>query len=564
MVEVVVQDYGLSRETTGITRREWRCAIGVAVLTTFLLFLPYILAYGTTPSGSAFTGLLMNPEDSQTYFAKMLQGYDGAWLYRIPFTAERHEPAFLGGLYLALGHVSRVGGLSLESVWHGARVIADVAMFVTVYWFIAAYLSERRERLVAYLLALFGSGLGWLLFLINQPYWLGAFPVDFKMAEAHLFFTALTFPHVAIGTALLLISVRCLDVLLRACAETAASKTILVASLSNLLLVVAYPFLLYLLILIALLGWGVRAVQQRRILWPTTIRIATTFLLAAPLVAYYAWVLQMNVVFAAWDAQAGTPSPPWPHYLVSFGVMLLLAVAGERSWAREGEGHGILWWWVLAAALLVYAPLGPQRRFVQGLHVPLAILATVGAMRVVWPAVRESRLVQNLIRRPRYSERGLRRLFLALFLAVMSLSNLYVIASVSATAVWQQPYPLFRMQDEMAAVRWLRANSDPEEVVLGAYQTGNLVAARAGNYVVLGHWAETMDYESKVQAVAQFFAAETGDGWRREFLEEQHVVYAWYGPQEMELGDFEPRAADYLRSLATFGEITIYEVVGAP
>ena len=39
-----------------------------------------------------------------------------------------------------------------------------------------------------------GSGLGWVLFLFGQTYWLGAFPVDFKMPEAHLFFSAMTLP----------------------------------------------------------------------------------------------------------------------------------------------------------------------------------------------------------------------------------------------------------------------------------------------------------------------------------------------------------------------------------
>ena len=49
-----------------------------------------------TAPGLSFTGILMNPEDSQTYFAKMLQGYNGRFLYTIPFTPEPHDPAFVG------------------------------------------------------------------------------------------------------------------------------------------------------------------------------------------------------------------------------------------------------------------------------------------------------------------------------------------------------------------------------------------------------------------------------------------------------------------------------------
>jgi hypothetical protein len=151
----------------------------------------------------------MNPEDTQTYFAKMRQGFDGAWRYTIPFTPEPHQAELVGVFYVWLGQAARALGLTLIQTWHLVRVLAGLALCVVVYWFIGLFVTaasgysvQRFCPRLSYLLALFGSGLGWLLFLLGQPYWLDHFPVDFKQPGAHLFFTALTYPHIILGTLL--------------------------------------------------------------------------------------------------------------------------------------------------------------------------------------------------------------------------------------------------------------------------------------------------------------------------------------------------------------------------
>jgi hypothetical protein len=546
-------------------------ALASALALILLLQLPYLLAYQTARPGAVFTGLIMNPEDSQSYFAKMLQGYDGAWRYRIPFTPEAHEPAFIGGFYLALGHVARLAGLSLEGVWHLARGLAGFGLFVAAYGFIAGFLKERGERWLAYWLAITGSGLGWLLFLLGQPYWLDTFPVDFRMPEAHLLFTAMTFPHVAVGSLLLLLAFRWLA---RGLSLQAPSRRQgLPAGGANLLLVIVYPFLiylvaagaaLYLLLQFVMGGWVGWRQRLRQVLVPGLL----AFLPPAPLVLYYTWVLRANPVFHAWDAQAGTPSPPWPHYLLAYLPYLALGAVvlwyGRRRGRNDATGllNGeslILWAWLLAVALLVYAPLPAQRRFVQGAQAPLAIIATVGWARVVLPWLARRRWIQALARRPRYSVSGLQRLATVLLVVLLALSNLYVLASVTFSNVVQQPDLLFRTTEEMAAVQWLRQEGERDGVVLGSYQTGNLVAARAGYPVLIGHWAETVDFAEKEALVARFFDATTADSWRQELLADYGIRYVWWGPREQELGAFRPAEAAYLQ-LARDGRIQLYDV----
>lgn len=540
---------------SGVGNRAWVTAVLIAVVAALLLLLPYYFGYKFSTADRSFTGILMNPEDSQTYFAKMRQGYDGHWLYTIPFTPEPHKGAFVGGFYLALGHLARITGLSLMAMWHAARFITDVILFIVTFYFISIFVARSRTRWLAYLLSIFGSGLGWLLFLFNQPYWLGAFPVDFKQPGSHLFFTALTFPHVAVGTAVTLLSILWLKR-----AVDGDWRYGLAAGIINIILGIAYPFLIYLVAITALFYWIYKAWQARRVLWRSGFAAAPAFIIPAPLYLYYAYVLQANAVFKAWDVQAVTLSPPWPHYLLAYGPMLLLA--GLFAWKRPStfSQFAILWAWILAVALLVYAPINPQRRFVQGVQVPLAILTAVSFAQLFIPWLERRRFWQNLLARPRYSVERMVRFVTVLFLLFMSLSNVYLLASVSLSAVVQQPDPLFRPQAEIEAAQWLRDNVGETAVVLGDMQSGSYIAAHAGQRVVLGHWAETVDYKTKTAQVARFFDKNSNDIWRHELMERYKITIVWYSLREQELGEFDPETKPYLEQIYSKNGIILYKV----
>ncbi|MCB9008382.1 MAG: hypothetical protein H6656_13605 [Ardenticatenaceae bacterium] len=447
--------------TAQITRREWRLAVLVALFTAVLGLIPYLLGNWLAPDNKVYMQLIMNPEDAQTYWAKMLQGFNGAWLYTIPFTPEPHAAAGVGIFYVWLGQVARGLGLSLTAVWHGSRFVSSILLFLMTFTFVANFLPDKQTRWTAYLLALFGSGLGWLLFALGQPYWLGAFPVDFKQPGAHLFFTALTFPHIALGTAVILFDMLILQKIgnqkkfnaeaqrrrengkknLHQSAKSADKqwRWAMAAGAANVLLGVAYPFLIYIVAGTAVLFWSVLVWRQRKILWCEGWQIATMFLIPAPLYLYYLSVWRSNDVFRLWDAQAGTPAAPWPHYLFAFGPMLLLA--GLFCWKRPSQrpNFAVLWAWIFTAALLLYSPLNPQRRFIQGVHVPLALLAAAGFVQVVLPRWQNGRFWQKLLTYPRYQTAKLRRFIIMLFLLFMSISNIYLWLDVGRIAALEQP-----------------------------------------------------------------------------------------------------------------------------
>ncbi len=564
--------------------KRWQWAILVTIITTLFLQIPYLLGYITTTEGQFFTGLIMNPEDSQTYWAKMTQGFNGAWAYTIPFTTEAHEPAYVGIFYVWLGQLARGLGISLTAVWHGSRMVADIILFLTIYWFAGLFIGGRSEivkdekqvakrqiingRKFAFLLAVFGSGLGWLLFILQAPYWLDAFPVDFKQPGAHIFFTAMTFPHITLGTALILLSMGLLHRfgLIEERIEGGETKSIilkfiplsLLFALSNLLLGVAYPFLIYLVAGTATLLGLFLIWQKRGIPWVYGILTAVGFLIPAPLYLYYASVLGNNTVFKAWDVQAITPSAPWPHYLIAFGPYLWFAWVYWRNNKQNKQQSIILFCWILTVLLLLYAPLNPQRRFVQGVQVPLSILTGLAFVQVIIPRWIETERWQKIIAHPRYETQKLARLLAVIILLVFSISNIYLWADVTRTAVLIQPDPLFRQEDELNATAWLRENTDPTDAVFGSMQTGSLIAAQNGTPVFIGHWAETLDFDIKRPQSEQFYDPNATNEWRKQLLNEHNIRYVWIGPRESL--SLNPESIDFLTQVYENESIIILEV----
>ena len=542
-----------------ISSNELRLATLISVITVAVAFLPYATGYLRGAPGWEFGGVVMNFEDAHGYLAKMRQGAEGRLLYQIPFTSEDHDGAFVGGFFLALGWLCTVTGLPVMWVWHLSRVVFGFLLLLSAYVFIAFFLEDRRRRLVAYLLVCFSSGLGWVVLLTGRFSILGFDLIDFKMPEAHIFFTLLTFPHFAAGaTLLLLIFMLCL--LLH---RTQRWRYAGLAGLASLILAVVHPY--NLLIVAGTLGiWLLVIIRgERRLPFRELVGIVIIGVMALPVFIYYEHVFATNPIFGAWAAQSGSPSPHPVHYLISYGPFLILALPAMLEQARKAEADAMLpLLWVLVVALLLYAPLKQQRRMVEGVHVPLSIMATVGLYSYYLPRLEQSRRVRKLVtlRGQTFSRRKFSNFVVFLVLVSTVPSNLYIVASLAATSV-QHPYPFFHEREENEAINWLAEETAPTDTVLAAYGTGSYIPARINHRVFVGYWAETARCEEKIDMVDRFFQGETPDAWRAELLEGYDIAYVFYGPREALLGDFHPSDSAHLSPVFANELVTIYRVL---
>jgi hypothetical protein len=547
-----------------IVWREWMMAFAVALVATSAMQIPYFLGYVLARPNTEYTGLLINIEDV-SYYAIMRQGSEGAWRYHIQFTPEEHDPVFVYGFYLALGNLARTINLPIIAMWHLTRIVSTLLLLIIVFYFIATFLGDPFQRCVAYLLTIFGSGLDWVLFPWERFDIVGGAPVDFRMPEVHLFYSALTYPHVTMGIALTLVTF----LLWRQAIQTGKLRFAVLTGIVNLAIGIIYPFLIILVGAVMAVHWLYSLSRAKRSLGESGLFILA-FIPPLPLYLYYEYVLMTNAVFRQWDAQAVTQSPNPLHYVLAYGVMLALGAAamkqsfeGAKTSSSEPDTPPqltILWIWIVVAAILLYAPLNAQRRFVQGIQVPLAIVASVGLFNVVLPWIGKTRFFQVLLKRPGYTTTGLRTFLITLFLIGISTANLVILVRLSIITAIEQPDALFRTISEIQALDWLCDHVAAHDVLLAAYPTAAYVPTRANMTVFVGQRYETSYFDAKLADVDSFFNSAVDDAWREALLARFRIGYVYSGPRERELGNFNPGQATYLQVVYSNSDVTIYRV----
>jgi hypothetical protein len=525
-----------------MSSQEKRWALRWAVLIVGLSCLPYLLAWLLAPSGSHYTGLLVNPLDGESYYAKMQQGARGDWLSHLAFTPEAHDGAFIFTFYLALGHLAGATGLPIPVVYHLARVAGGIFLLLVAYRFIAHFFDRVPTRRIAFLLLSFSAGFGWLL----AP--LGVTTADLWVAEGFTFLSILTNPHFPLAIGLMLL------IFVGALQEPdpgrpheqkgGVVRQMLSAAGLGLLLSVVQPFaipivLIVLAVYLALLTWRARLLPRHGILITCAAAAGS-----APLMLYDLAVSRTNPALAAWSAQNLTPSlPPW-DYALGYGLVLLLAIGGIVVAARRRQNSDLfLLAWIGSVAVLLYVPFALQRRFIIGLHVPLTVLAAIALEQIVRPRLRVRR----------------KAVVTSLIVAFTALTNVFV-PLVAVAGVAQGRAPLVMSADEAAAWAWLHEHTAWTDTVLAPPELGQFIPAWAGNRVVYGHPFETIDAATKEAEVDHFFSADATPAERRSLLDRYGVHYV------LTVNTESSRHAENLGLAVAWrqGNAVLYQVESAP
>jgi hypothetical protein len=235
------------------------------------------------------------------------------------------------------------------------------------------------------------------------------------------------------------------------------------------------------------------------------------------------------------------------HYLAAYGIPLALAAVAARQVWRSGKYAWLALAWVVIVPFLVYLPFNLQRRLVEGVQVPLSLLAAVGLRRISGAQSRRSSLRS--------------RLAVGVVLLGLLPTNVVLVAG-NSIALRGRPSPVFRDFLEIAALDWLNSRVEPSDVVLASYRTGNYLPARVGARVFVGHGPESVRAQQKKVLVACFFDGAAEDAWRQRLLAEYGVDYVFWGPEERQLGGFDPVVAGYLEPIYDRGGYLVLEVGG--
>jgi hypothetical protein len=525
-----------------VDRGEWRWVLLVTLVLIVASSLPYLVAWGVTPKNAHFTGLVFNPQDGNSYIAKMRHGMTGSWLFRLPYTPEPHDGAPVYLFYLFWGHVARWMGLGLIAIYHCVRVAGGAVMLLSFYTLVSSISEDVGERRIMFTLAALGSGLGWVagfLGLVTSDLWVPeAFPAYALLTNAH-------FP-LAIG----------LMVGIMSCGQRIVSSEWrdadgdghvwtwgLGMALAAVILGVIQPFGLVTVFGGLGVTLAVQSVRERSIPWRVTAWVIGAGVVALAYPVYMQRALHADPVLAAWSAQNVTASPPLWDWALSSGLVSVLAVPGIAFAVRRGSvGDWLLLGWLLVTLVGIVVPLPLQRRLGLGLGVPMGLLAGIGWWRTLRPrvAARSRRLVQGLM------------------VAFCAMTPIFLVLIALVGALAGEPW--FYLSDgEWAALEWLRVEGDPNAVVLCAPQTGLFVPAWAGQPVVYGHPFETVNAEQRREQVEAYWAGEMSVVAQESFLRENRVGYVLVGPRELGIGDWRLENRGWTSVFEVEG-VSVYEV----
>ena len=496
--------------------------IPLAIILPLLLDLPYLLGWLLAGPHYVFNGLLFDTFDGYSYLAKLYQGWEGHWRFVLPYTASQGQGAYIYLVHIFMGHVARWLNISVVLAYHLGRTINGMLMILALGHFFQRYLKNDQQAWKATLLALFGTGLGWIALIF------GSYTSDMWVAEAFPFLSAITNLHFPLAIAIILWLLSEMD-------SPVNGLTGVLTVLAGVLLAMISPFG----VLVLGLVWLVKVVwdgfETRQIRW---LKLVLYGLGSGPMVAYMVWAIYTDPVLAGWNRQNQTPTLGIPDFIISFSPMLLLALVGVYAALNHKltSARPILIWLILGC-LLINIPFSLQRRLIVGLFIPVAGMAVIGldAIRGLKPKIYR---------------------WINLGLIPITLPTLLIILALPVSGILTHNSMLYTTQDESRALQWIANHTPPNSLVLASPTMGLMVPAFTGRRVIYGHPFETVNAKVEEQAVLTYYSGEQSASQEDQFIAQRGINYIFYGPREAALG--RPSDLSELPVVYQSGDVTVY------
>jgi hypothetical protein len=549
---------------------EARWYLTVAGLTLLLTAIPTLLAYTQRHDGLGFVGMLWTPPDAAQYFAAMREGASsGSWLIHDHLTTESHDPVLMYVTYVALGKLAWALGIGHRLTYHLAELGARGVLMPAVLLVARTALPTHIERRIALILVLFGSGPFLVAAMLNavagRPFALSLESLwQPEFSTIVLLYTA---PHMMLGVACSLLAVWAY---LLAWSGRARLGAIL-GSAATCAVGLTNAFSLIPLSVAVALHLGLMCFRRRGLPSGPVWAAGTMLLAAGPFLIYNAVVFRTGAVWSqTYGAIAGMVSPNPLEVVLLLGGIAILAAPGLVSLLRSGSPARVMVLaWVMSGAVLMYVPLGVERRFALGLQ-PVLAMAAAPAAAVVWSWIRAAPFPGRSVFRPVFA--------VALSLALFG-STLPIHAVVFGTALgltessvlvgstperalrpFTSPWVVafYPLQLEEAA-GWLERESGADDRLLAAPWTANVLASSVDGRFYVAHAVATPDFERKAAEVLHVYQRSSAEQLAA-FMNDRRLRYVVYGPYERALGIDTP-TSERLRHVFNSNGVDVFELV---
>ena len=587
-----------SGKQASISLDRWAIVVGAIALA--LTMIPYLLGYAFSGSRH-FMWLGYNLDDSCVYLSWLRQAAEGSHRVLNMFTTEAQRGREADPLFLVLGVTARLFHLPLLFVLHASRIVFGGCLLAIVWRIIRRSTNSVSAQKLAFLFICFGSGLGWIPGLWPTP-------IDAWQPEAITFLSLYLSPLFCFSLALQALSV----LYFVKAIHSGNAKYAVYAGLAVSLLGLTHTYDVVTMLAVfgafafvsPLLKLTTRAAQ-------VCIFAAIVTVIAAPSVLYVYHELQTEKVFRL-RMEVLTASGPLWHLYMGYGLLMAGAICGavrivqatiqdrngavrlaneeletrasQNDQASQESMRVMLVVWMVVNVAVSYLPVKVfpfQRKMLQGAHIPITILAGIGAAFLM-------EHVRALKSPWRFNTAA------ATIIFVLSLSNvMFVLRDIDSfendliqTTHMHRPYI---SQGEMEALRWIERNTPrgtaiqplpwlategphfrPVDVTLACFTPG-----LTNRPVYCGHWGETPDYPTKLSELDKFALPEPRmtDEARIALLRKmrvQYIVFSQKQPEDSQLGMDADKlmpmfrhnvpVPDYLQQVYSNADADVYKV----
>ena len=542
-----------------ISKREWWFLVVTAVFLIVLTTAPYVFGWHKAPAGSTYTGLhSLTPGDIHVHFSYLEQVRQGQLVFQDLYSGEPQSRLIFNGFWSALGVFAVAFGLSNVVAFQLARIIFIPFLLFVSYLLSAYFFSAKGWRRICFIFLTYASGLGAVFspLLTNNVYRQGWYnwPLDLWAAENNNLLTMLQSPHLSLASSLIILIL----FLFFLAVEHDRPKYSLAAGLLALILFEFHPFHIPATIAIMVVYLAYLFIKNKKIQLNYLKHLLIVIGVSSPSILYYYLLSRYDFFTQIRVYQNVCLSPALWVTFISYGLVLALAVYAVYKIIKAGSPanrHVFLIIWLVVQFLFLYSPLPWQRRMMQGLQIPMTILAIIGLESLFhWLKAKMSAHNFDFFINNKY-------LAVIIFIAVFCPSQVFNwVREFSIFQTDRYYEQLYIPRDRLSAYLWLKDNLGENDVVLAELLNGNLIPGVAGRKVFAGHGVETLFFDSKVSDIAWFFKTNNLDDKKKVFLEKNNVSHIFFGEREASLGDFDPTDKNYLRPVFRSGQVVIFQV----
>lgn len=542
-----------------ITKKEWQLVIIVSIVLILLTGLPFVYAYFNAPQGHFYNGLnFYTTADIMVYFSYINQIKAGNWLIRDYFTSEAQPDGLLNIFWLGVGLLARLLNLSALFTFHLVRLLLIPLFMAVLYIFVSYFFQNKQKRKLALLFACFSSGIG--VYFINYSHHfaainnaiLNAGPIDLWVDESNIFLSLYYNPHFTFSWALML-----LFFLFSVLAwQNNNYRYSILAGLVGFLWFNFHPYYFPYVFSVLLIYGVILFFKNKKFFYCYHFLISLVFSL--PFVLYHFYKIRTDLVIGIRASQNVTLTPSFAFVFIGFGFLFIFSIIGiwylfKNREILKNEQYLFIFVWLVGGLILIYAPVSFQRRFLEGIQLPMVILSIIALFSLAG-------LIKNKLSRIYLFLDGNYYLLILLFIIFFGFSTIF---NLVKDVYYFKNFPLiYYLPDEYrTAANWIENNNPDNKVILSQSFDSWIIPGLVNQRIFLGHMHETIFSDIKKRKVDDFFANNYSEQEAWKFLMDNNIGFLFFSDMERKFYPYTPAEKKYFKKAWQEGAVEIWQFV---